>query len=139
MKVKFKRFSSPARVPTKSTPGSVCYDVYSARDILLGPGATNTVELDLGFKFAKKYICRIYGRSGLSLKPLFFGGGVIDSDYRGNISVIPTSFLSWNVYIKKGDKIPQIMFLKKGKVDFEEVNKFVDNTVGGIKGFGSTD
>ena len=56
MKVKFKRFSSLARVPTKSTPGSVCYDVYSARDILLGPGATNIVELDLGFNFAKKYV-----------------------------------------------------------------------------------
>ena len=139
MKVKFKRFSSLARVPTKSTPGSVCYDVYSARDILLGPGATNTVELDLRFKFAKKYVCRIYGRSGLSLKPLFFGGRVIDSDYRGNISVIPTSFLYWNVDIKKGDKIAQIMFLKKGEVDFGEVNEFVGNTVRGIKGFGSTD
>ena len=77
MKVKFKRFSSLARVPTKSTPDSAYYDVYSATDILLGPGATNTVELDLGFKFAKKYVCRIYGRSGLSLKPLLLGG------YRG--------------------------------------------------------
>ena len=71
MKVKFKKFDSLAHVPTKSTPGLVCYDVYPARDVLLGPVATNTVELDLGFKFAKKCICRIYPRSGLSLKPLF--------------------------------------------------------------------
>ena len=139
MKVKFKRFSSFARVPTKFTPGLACYDVYSARDILLGPGATSTVELDLGFKFAKKYVCRIYGRPGLSLKPLFLGGGVIDSNCRGNISVIPTSFLSWNVGIKKGDKIAQIVFLQKEEVDFEEVNESDDNTVRGIKGFGSTD
>ena len=64
---------------------------------------------------------------------------VIDSDCRGNISVIPTRFLSWNVDIKKGDKIAQIMFLKKEEVDFEEINEFDDNTVRGIKGFGSTD
>ena len=32
MKVKFKKFSSLARAPTKSTPGSACYDV------LLVPG-----------------------------------------------------------------------------------------------------
>ena len=130
MKVKFKRFNSLARVRTKSTPGSTS---------LLGPGATNTVELDLGFKFDKKYVCRIYPRSGLSLKPLFLGGGVTDSDYRGNISVILTNFPSWNGDIKKGDKTGQIMFLKKEEVDFEKVNEFGDNTVRGIKGFGSTD
>ena len=31
------------------------------------------------------------------------------------------------------------MFLKKEEVDFEEINEFDDNTVRGIKGFGSTD
>ena len=46
MKVKFKRFSSLARVPTKSTPGYACYNVCSARDVLLGPGATNAAEFD---------------------------------------------------------------------------------------------
>ena len=90
MKVKFKRFSFVACVLTKSTPGCACYDVYSARDVLLGPSATNTVELDLEFKSAKQYVCRIHPRSGLSLKLLFLG--VIDSDYRGNISVILTKF-----------------------------------------------
>ena len=82
MKGKFKRFSSLACVPTKSTPGSACYDVYTARDVLLGPGVPQTVELDLGFNFAKKYVSRIYLRSGLSLKTLFLRGGIIDSDYK---------------------------------------------------------
>ena len=71
MKVKFKRFSSHACVPTKSTPGSASSDVYSARNISLGPGVTKNIKLDLGFTFAKKCFCRIYPRSGLSLKPLF--------------------------------------------------------------------
>ena len=53
MKVKFKKFGSLAHVPTKSTPGLACYDVYSARDVLLGPGATNTVELDLGLSLQR--------------------------------------------------------------------------------------
>ena len=125
MKVKFKKFSSLSRVPTKSTPGSACFDVYSARDVLLGPGATNTVELDLDFKFPKKYVCRIYPRSSLSLKPLFLGGRVLNSDYRGNISVILTNFSAWNVEIKKRDRIAQIIFLKKEEVDFEEVDELI--------------
>ena len=139
MKVKFKRFSSLAHVPTKSTPDSACNDVYSARDVLLGPGATNTVELNFGFKFAKKYVFRIYPRSVLSLKPLFLGGGVIESVYRGNISVILTNFSSRNVKIKKADRIDQIIFLNKEEVDFVEVDEFDDNTDRNEKGFDSTD
>lgn len=46
MKVRFKKFSSLASVPTKVTPGSTCYDVYSARDVQLGPGVTKTVDLN---------------------------------------------------------------------------------------------
>ena len=40
MKVKFKKFSSLARVSKKATPGSACCDVYSARDVQLGPDVT---------------------------------------------------------------------------------------------------
>ena len=139
MKVKFKKFSSLARVPTKLTPGSACFDIYSARDVLLVPGATNTVELDLGFKFPKKYVCRIYPRPGLSCKLLFLGGGVINSSYRGNISVILTNFSVWNVEIKKGHRIAQIIFLKKEEVTFEEFDESEDTTIRGTKGFGATD
>ena len=94
-------------------PGSACYDVYSARDVQLGLGVTKTVDLDLGFQFSKKFVCRIHPRSGLSLKPLFLGGRVIDSGYQGNISVILTNFDSSNVAFKKGDRIAQIALLKK--------------------------
>ena len=138
MKVKFKRFSSHACVPTKSTPGSACSDVYSARNISLGPGVTKSIKLDLGFTFAKKYFCRIYPRSGLSLKPLFLSNWVIDSDYRANVSVILTNFSSWNIDIEKGDRISQTIFLKKEEVDFVEINEFDDKTDWDSKAFGST-
>ena len=51
MKVRFKKFSSLGRVPTKVTPGSACYDVYSSRDITIRPGGTEKISLDIGFKF----------------------------------------------------------------------------------------
>ena len=72
------------------------------------------------------------------MKPLFVGGGVIDSDYRGVISVILTNLSSWSVDIEQGDRIAQIMFLKKEEVESEEVNEFDDKTARDTKGFGST-
>ena len=54
MKVKFKRFSSCARVPTKATTGFACFDVYSSRSATLEPGVTRSIETDFSLKFPKK-------------------------------------------------------------------------------------
>ena len=112
MKVKFKHFSSHGRIPTKTTPGSACYDVYSSKDIRLRPGGTEKIELDIGFKFSKRYICRAYPRSSMPVLPAFLGGGVIDSDYRGNIAIILTNFAACDVDIRIDNRIAQIILLR---------------------------
>lgn len=55
---------------------------------------------------------RIAGRSSLALKRMIgIGGGVIDSDYRGNIKVIVFNHHQENIFnIRKGDRIAQIIF-----------------------------
>ena len=63
MKVKFKRFSSHARVPGKETLGSACFDVFSARCITLEPGVTRSIKMDIGLKFPKKYVARLSFRA----------------------------------------------------------------------------
>ena len=138
MKVRFKKFSSLGHAPTKATPGSACYDVYLSRDITIRPGETEKIPLDIGFKFSKKYICIAYPRSSMSVLPTFLSGGVIDSDYRGNICMILTNFAACSIKIKIGDRIAQIMFLKPEEVSFDEVQEFDDITLRCTGGFGST-
>ena len=53
MKIKFKRFSSSARVPTRATKWSARYDLYSAENIELTPHSANTFSTDVGFKIPK--------------------------------------------------------------------------------------
>ena len=137
MKVRFKRFRSCARVPEKATLGSVCFDVFSARCVTLEPGVTRSIETDIGLKFSKKYMARVYPCSGLSLAPAMLGGGVIDSDFWGIIYVILTNLSKRTIEIETGERIAQMLFLKKEEIEFIEVNEF-DKTEGGIKGFGST-
>ena len=138
MKIKFKKFSALGRVPKKETSGSACFDNYSSIEVTLRPRQTEQIPLDIGFQFSKKLCCRIYPGSRLSLLPTFFGGGVIDSDYRGNISVILTNFSASNVDVKIGDRIAQIMFVKLEPVTFEEVENFTDKTVRSTRDFDST-
>ena len=77
------------------------------------------MPLDIGFKFSKNYVCKVYPRSSMSVLPTFLGGGVIDSDYWDNICIILTKFAASNVEIKTGDRIAQITFLKPEEFSFE--------------------
>ena len=73
MKVKFKRFSSRARIPQKAAVESACYDLFAAKSVVLEPIANRSFETDLGFCFSKKYVAKIYPRSSLSLRSLLVG------------------------------------------------------------------
>ena len=139
MKVKLKRFTSCARIPQKATIGSACYNLFAARCVTLEPNATRSVETNLGFCFSKKYMARIYPRSSLSLKPILIGGGVVDSDYRGNVCVIMTNLSDRAIEFETGDRIIPVLFIKKEDVEFEEVSNFDDfQKDKGSKGFGSS-
>lgn len=111
-KVKFKRCSSRARIPTKATPVTACFDVYSSRSVKLEPDVTRAIETDFGLKFPKKYFVRLYPRSGLSFKPIFLGGDVTDSDHRGNICIILTNIFQRTIEIETCDRTAQMDFFK---------------------------
>ena len=113
MKVRFKRFSTCTRIPQKSTIRSACYDLFAARCAALEPGATRSIETDIGFCFSEKYVGKIYPRSSLSLESIVLGGRIIDSDYRGNVRVILHSFSNKRVEFNTSDRIAQIFFEKK--------------------------
>ena len=54
MKVSFRPYSARARCPQKPTVGSACYDLFVARNVVLEPGSTRSVETDIGFCFSNK-------------------------------------------------------------------------------------
>ena len=76
-------------------------------------------------------MARIYLRSGLSLQSIFLGGGVVDTDYRGNVRVILTNLSDRTNEIETGDRIAQVLFVTKEEVEFEEVATF--DEIGEVK------
>ena len=66
-------------------------------------------------------------------------GGIIDSDYRGNIRVVLHNFSNNRVEFNTSDRIAQIHFEKDESPEFLEVFNFVDFvTEINNKGSGST-
>ena len=139
MKVRFKRISTRARCPQKSAVGSAYYDLFGARNIVLEPGSTRSVEIEIDFFFSNKYVSNIHPRSRVSLRSILVGGGIIDSDFRGNVRVILHNFSTNRLEFSTGDRIAQVLLQNKESSRLIEVEIF-DNFVTdrNTKGFGST-
>lgn len=142
MEVKVKKLHKDATIPTYSTDGSGCFDIYSAENQLVG---TEGVEISTGLSFEvpKDHVMLVYSRSGMGIKyhvRLSNCVGVIDSDYRGEliISLLRDVNLPYGKYrVEKGDRIAQGMIMPIPKINFVEVEELSD-TDRGLKGFGST-
>ena len=101
---------------------------------------SNKIPLGLAFEIPPGYAMFIVPRSSTGLKTTlrqFNSIGVIDSDYRGEVSALYDRFGIKDEYIKKGDRIAQGFILPVAQVDFIEVDE-LSETERGTGGFGST-
>lgn len=138
MKIQIILNNPLAKVPTKSSPESAGYDLYSIEDIKLDPHSRKLISTGIKIKFPKEYYGRVAPRSGLSCKGIDIGAGVIDSDYRGEIKVLLINN-SENIFnVEISDRIAQLIFEKyENDAEFELVD-ILNETYRGCKGFGSS-
>ena len=106
-----RRMHPDVHFPTKSSPFSVGYDLYSPVSVSIPPHGRVTISTGLQVIPPDGTYTRIAGRSGLaSSLGLFLGGGVVDPDYRGQLQVILFNSSPHTVSIQPGDRIAQMVF-----------------------------
>ena len=137
-KLYVRKITCFATVPTKGSPDSAGYDLYSAYDYIIEPWRRTTVQTDLQIVVPNGTYGRIVSRSGLCVRyGLHVGAGVIDPDYRGNVGVVLFNFGNQSYNIKKGERIAQLV-CEKIKLPEIEVVQSLTETIRGADGFGST-
>ena len=130
-----------------STPDAICFDICAAisEPVILKAGERFAVPT--GVKFIPEYPiwCRINSRSGLALKAGVIAiGGIIDTDYRGEIKVIllnTNNVEGADYIINPGERIAQVELPFPYRARFEEISEeeFLHyETQRGEDGFGST-
>lgn len=139
MRLKVKRLCKDARLPTKATPGSACYDVYSVERKLFSPTDKHIIHTGLAVELPSCWGLEIRPRSGLASRGLVIlnSPGTIDEDYRGEILVSFINLSSGNILVDKGDRIAQVRPFYVDMVLLEEVEE-LNETERGKGGFGST-
>ena len=141
MKVKVKKLTDSAIIPTFGSVESAGGDLYNAgEDVQIAPMQTVFIGTGLAVEIPEGYVGLVYARSGLATKSGLAPAnkvGVIDSDYRGEIKVALFNHSSETRVVAKGDRIAQMVIAPYLKVEYEEVDE-LSSTQRGEGGFGST-
>lgn len=126
--------------PAPATPGSAGYDVASADDVDLAPGARALVRTGFAIAVPEGFECQIRPRSGLALKhgvTLPNTPATIDSDYRGELKVALVNLGSEPFRVTRGMRIAQLVFARFERVAFRPT-EVLPPSDRGTGGFGST-
>ena len=163
MKIKAKRLSDTAKLPTYGSKKAACCDLYCDlrvdKCIDLNPANVDfkhmeysgdcfdrvhiarheTIKLPTGLAFQppEGYMLQILQRSGLASKGLIPLGGILDEDYTGEVIVIMLNTTDKYLSINNGDRIAQMAIRPYYQGEFELVDK-LDETERGDGAFGST-
>ena len=137
--IKVQLLNEKAKLPTVATTGSACSDLYSAAMVTIEPFTVAKVSLGIAVELPSSLQAKIFPRSGLSTKGIIAITGTIDSDYRGDISVMLHNSTKEPYVVNIGDRIAQmdILINTTNQVEFVEANT-LSETERGSKGFGST-
>lgn len=141
MKLKIKKLHKDAIIPKYATDGSACFDLHALNsgDVPACGGATG-FRVGLAFEVPEGYAMLIFSRSGHGFNNgirLVNSVGVIDSDYRGEVSVKLRNDSGCRFSVHSGDRIAQAMLIPVPVVQIEEVDELTE-TARGDGGFGST-
>ena len=143
IKIRLKCVREKATLPAYATEGSAAVDLRSAAEeaITLAPGERKLIPTGIAIAPETKGVVAVLcARSGLAFKhglALSNGIGVIDSDYRGEISAAMVNLSDEPFTVEPGERICQLMFMPVLQATFLETQS-LDETARGEGGFGST-
>ncbi|KAK7061466.1 dUTPase-like protein [Favolaschia claudopus] len=133
-----KRLSEKAKLPTRGSPLSAGYDLYSAEKKTIPARGKALVDTQISIAVPAGTYGRVAPRSGLASKFMIdTGAGVIDADYRGVVFVLLFNLSDKDFEVEEGDRIAQLIIERIYTPDVLEVQD-LDETLRGAGGFGST-
>lgn len=141
MKVLIKKLDKDLPTPSYAKPGDAGADVYSAIDCEILPGERALIPTGIAIALPDGYAAFAHPRSGLAIKygiGIANAPGTIDAGYRGEIKMILINHdKSETFYVKRGDRIAQLVFQEVKTAQFVEVSE-LPGSGRGAAGFGST-
>jgi len=140
--LRFKRENpnDDLELPSYQTAGAAGMDVRAAEEKQLQPGETALIATGFSMEIPPGFEAQLRPRSGLAAKngvTLLNSPGTIDADFRGEVKIILSNFGSAPFWVRRGDRIAQMVIAKVERAAIEIVTQLSDSERGG-GGFGHT-
>ena len=126
-----------AYMPTRAHDTDAGLDLYAVEDNVVPPYSSGCFDTGVHVEIPAGFVGMVKSKSGLNVKQGITSEGVIDSGYTGSIMVKLYNHTNEGVYIKKGQKISQLVIMPCVLCSLELVDSLED-TERGNGGFGST-
>ena len=141
-KIRVRILREGARLPSYGTASAAGADLYAWVEtaVTIEPGKTAFIPTGIALEVPEGCAGLIYARSGLACKQDLAPAnkvGVVDSDYRGEITVALHNHGSQARVVNKGDRIAQFVITPVLQPVYEQAESLTD-TVRAEGGFGST-
>lgn len=136
-----KRVEVIGTVPKKGTDYASGHDLYAAEDVLLKAGGRAVVPTGtkIFLPTDSGITAFVRGRSGLAFKEdVFAFDGTGDEDYTDEYKVLLLNRSANDVFIQKGTRVAQLVFLQTVPVELVPVEEFTEKKKAKHEGFGST-
>jgi len=135
MKVIVEKMYADVILPTKNL-NDAGYDIRAYEDYDIYAGSYTLISTGLKLQLPEGTYGRLASRSGLALRNIEVGAGVVDSNYRGEVKVLLRNLGQGHFTVKKNDRIAQLIvspylspLMVEGSLDSSDRNE---------KGFGSS-
>ena len=136
--IKIKKNHPDAIIPSYQSINAAALDLYSLDNITLIPKQKHIFNTKIKMEIPEGYFGSIRDRSGLAANHgIHVLGGVVDSDYRGEVGVILINLGDKEYNISKGERIAQMVIHEIPLVQIQEVDS-LSETKRDSGGFGST-
>jgi dUTP pyrophosphatase len=140
MRVKVKRLSAAAVVPSFARPGDAGMDLCASVEMRIAPGEWKLVPTGIAIELPPQTEAQVRPRSGLALKhgvTVLNAPGTIDEGYRGEVGVILINHGREPFDVNAGARIAQLVVLPRLSVEVLDADALTD-TERGAGGFGSS-
>ena len=155
--IKLMKLDKRAIMPTFAKEGDSGFDMYTLEDTIIKARETKMIKTGIAADLEEGYEIQVRPRSGISLSGakgcrkynplkqyqtkcqpyLRVQFGTVDSNYRGDISIITHNQESYDVLVPKGTRLAQCVVMEVPKIELIEVFEVSDSERGDT-GFGSS-
>lgn len=140
VQISFQRLDLELEIPEPAHTGDAAVDLRARVEVDLGPGERAGVPTGIAVAIPAGYAGLVLPRSGHARRfgvGVINGPGLIDSGYRGEVTVLLINHGAEPVRFARGDRIAQLAIIPVPEVKWVEVDE-LDNTERGTGGFGSS-